>query len=35
MSYQFMAPFTFKKGITLKNRMVMAPTTTMSSFYDG
>lgn len=35
MSYQFMEPFTFKNGVTLKNRMVMAPTTTMSSFYDG
>lgn len=35
MSYQFMAPFTFPNGMTLKNRVVMAPTTTMSSFYDG
>lgn len=35
MSYDFMTPFTFKNGVTLKNRMVMAPTTTMSSFYNG
>lgn len=35
MTYQFMQPYTFKNGVTLKNRMVMSPTTTMSSFYDG
>lgn len=35
MSYDFMTPFTFKNGVALKNRMVMAPTTTMSSFYNG
>lgn len=28
-------PFTFKNGLTLKNRFVMAPMTTKMSFYDG
>lgn len=32
----FLEPFTFSpKGLVLKNRVVMAPMTTMSSFYDG
>lgn len=35
MAYQFMQPYTFANGVTVKNRMAMAPTTTMSSFYDG
>lgn len=35
MTYNFMAPYTFANGLTLKNRVVMSPTTTMSSFYDG
>ncbi|MFC6274118.1 NADH-dependent flavin oxidoreductase [Levilactobacillus tangyuanensis] len=35
MKYKFMNPYTFSNGVTLKNRMVMSPTTTMSSFYDG
>lgn len=26
---------TFKRGLTLKNRVIMAPMTTMMSFYDG
>ncbi|WP_317957420.1 NADH-dependent flavin oxidoreductase [Paenibacillus chitinolyticus] len=30
-----MLPYSFTKGITLKNRVVMAPMTTMSSFFDG
>lgn len=28
-------PFTFKSGVTLKNRFVMAPMTTKMSFFDG
>ncbi|MNB74834.1 NADH oxidase [compost metagenome] len=28
-------PYHFANGLTLKNRVVMAPMTTMSSFYDG
>ncbi|CAJ1230298.1 NADH-dependent flavin oxidoreductase [Levilactobacillus zymae] len=35
MTYAFMQPYTFKNGLTLKNRLAMSPTTTMSSFYDG
>lgn len=31
----FLAPFTLKSGVTLKNRIVMAPMTTCSSFHDG
>lgn len=27
--------FTLKDGITIKNRIVMAPMTTKSSFHDG
>ena len=35
MTYTFEQPYTFANGLTLKNRVVMSPTTTMSSFYDG
>lgn len=28
-------PLTFKRGLRLKNRVIMAPMTTMMSFYDG
>ncbi|WDQ31973.1 NADH-dependent flavin oxidoreductase [Paenibacillus marchantiae] len=31
----FLQPYTFANGFTLKNRVVMAPMTTMSSFFDG
>lgn len=34
-NYNFLETFTFKNGVTLKNKMVMAPMTTMSSFYNG
>lgn len=34
-NYNFLETFTFKNGITLKNKVVMAPMTTMSSFYNG
>ncbi|MCP3775071.1 NADH-dependent flavin oxidoreductase [Paenibacillus sp. MZ04-78.2] len=33
--WNFLQPYTFTKGVTLKNRVVMAPMTTMSSFFDG
>lgn len=33
--YQFLEPLQFNNGITLKNKIVMAPMTTMSSFYNG
>ncbi len=33
--YQFMQPFEFRNGVTLKNKIVMAPMTTMASFYNG
>lgn len=32
---QFLTPFEFPNGATLKNRIVMSPMTTMSSFYNG
>lgn len=32
---QFLKPFEFKKGLQLKNKVVMSPMTTMSSFYNG
>lgn len=35
MTYTFEQPYTFANGVTLKNRVIMSPTTTMSSFYDG
>lgn len=34
-NYNFLETFTFKNGVTLKNKLVMAPMTTMSSFYNG
>ena len=34
-NYNFLEIFTFKNGVTLKNKVVMAPMTTMSSFYNG
>ena len=33
-NYNFLETFTFKNGVTLKNKVVMAPMTTMSSFYN-
>ncbi|KRM32564.1 NADPH dehydrogenase [Agrilactobacillus composti DSM 18527 = JCM 14202] len=33
--YQFLEPLTFKNGLILKNRIVMSPMTTMTSFYNG
>lgn len=33
--YQFMKPFHFANGATLQNRIVMAPMTMQSSFFDG
>ncbi|MBP1044337.1 NADH-dependent flavin oxidoreductase [Vagococcus sp. BWB3-3] len=33
--YQFLESYRFKNGMTVKNRIVMAPMTTMSSFHDG
>ncbi|PRY82515.1 2,4-dienoyl-CoA reductase-like NADH-dependent reductase (Old Yellow Enzyme family) [Alkalibacterium olivapovliticus] len=34
-SKKYTQPFTFKSGVTLKNRFIMAPMTTKMSFYDG
>lgn len=34
-NYQFLTPYRFNNGLELKNRIVMAPTTTISSFYNG
>jgi 2,4-dienoyl-CoA reductase-like NADH-dependent reductase (Old Yellow Enzyme family) len=34
-SKTFLQPFTFANGITLNNRIVMSPMTTMTSFYNG
>lgn len=31
----FLQQFSFENGVTLKNRVVMSPMTTMSSFYNG
>jgi 2,4-dienoyl-CoA reductase-like NADH-dependent reductase (Old Yellow Enzyme family) len=33
--YNFLQPYTFKNGSRIANRIVMAPITTKSSFYDG
>lgn len=33
--YQFLEPFQFSNGVQLKNKIVMAPMTTMASFYNG
>lgn len=35
MSYQFLNPVTFPNGVTLKNRVVVAPMTESQSFSDG
>ncbi len=32
---QFLSSFQFNNGLTLKNRVVMSPMTTMTSFYNG
>lgn len=34
-NYQFLEPFEFSNGVALKNKIVMAPMTTMASFYNG
>lgn len=34
-SCTFLEPFTFQNGLQLKNKVIMAPMTTMSSFYNG
>ncbi|WP_125766826.1 NADH-dependent flavin oxidoreductase [Lapidilactobacillus wuchangensis] len=34
-NYQFLNSLQFQNGLQLKNRIVMAPMTTMSSFYNG
>jgi 2,4-dienoyl-CoA reductase-like NADH-dependent reductase (Old Yellow Enzyme family) len=31
----FLQSYTFAKGLTLRNRVVMAPMTTMASYFDG
>ena len=33
--YNFLEGYRFSNGLELKNRIVMAPMTTMSSFHDG
>lgn len=33
--YNFLTPFTLNNGVTIKNRIVMAPMTEMSSFENG
>lgn len=33
--YTFMKPYQFANGVQLQNHIVMAPTTTQSSFFDG
>lgn len=33
--HNFLNSFTFKNGLPIKNRVVMAPMTTMTSFYNG
>ncbi|MFD1671475.1 NADH-dependent flavin oxidoreductase [Agrilactobacillus yilanensis] len=35
MTYNFLKNYTFTNGMTVKNRIVMAPMTTMSSYYNG
>ncbi|OJG99106.1 hypothetical protein RV18_GL002260 [Enterococcus termitis] len=35
MSQQFLSSYSFANGLNVKNRIVMAPMTTMSSFYNG
>lgn len=34
-NYEFLKPFTFKNGVTLRNKAVMAPMTIMASFFNG
>ncbi|GAA3621248.1 NADH-dependent flavin oxidoreductase [Secundilactobacillus similis] len=34
-NHQFLSSFQFNNGLTLKNRIVMSPMTTMTSFYNG
>ncbi|MGX7024650.1 NADH-dependent flavin oxidoreductase [Vagococcus hydrophili] len=34
-NYQFLNSYTFNNGVTLKNKIVMAPMTTMASFHNG
>lgn len=35
MSKNFLSNYTFSNGLSVKNRVVMSPMTTMSSFYNG
>lgn len=35
MANEFLNGYTFKSGLTVKNRIVMSPMTTMTSFYNG
>ena len=35
MSYKFLMPYTFKSGVTVKNRVVVPPMTESMSFSDG
>ncbi|TFJ76352.1 NADH-dependent flavin oxidoreductase [Carnobacterium maltaromaticum] len=35
MSQNFLSNYTFSNGLSVKNRVVMSPMTTMSSFYNG
>lgn len=34
-NYQFLQPYTFRSGVTLKNRIVIPPMTETMSFHDG
>lgn len=34
-NYQFLSDYEFKNGLQLKNKIVMSPMTTMTSFYNG
>jgi len=33
--YKFLESFEFKNGVKIKNRIVMAPMTTISGFFNG
>lgn len=35
MTYTFLEPYTFKNGVTAKNRIVIPPMTEGSALYDG
>lgn len=35
MTQSFLNNYTFKNGLTLRNRVIMSPMTTMTSFYNG